>query len=107
MVCLDGADLTEPELRQEVLKLRRRVQKLRALLRLALALLRTSGFRLSISNWSSGRLWELDQVYFANIPAALFISVDDWMILVSEPTAELVSGPLVHALQMGRSTVSR
>ena len=42
-----GADLTEPELRQEVLKLRRRVQKLTALLRLALALLRTSGFRLT------------------------------------------------------------
>ena len=47
VVCLDGADLTEPELRQEVLKLRRRVQKLTALLRLALALLRTSGCRLS------------------------------------------------------------
>ena len=28
VVCLDVADLTEPELRQEVLKLRRRVQKL-------------------------------------------------------------------------------
>src|ERR1700736_6232329 len=39
VVYLDGADLTEPELRQEVLKLRRRVQKLTALLRLALALL--------------------------------------------------------------------
>ena len=47
VVCLDVADLTEPELRQEVLKLRRRVQKLTALLRLALALLRTSGFRLT------------------------------------------------------------
>jgi hypothetical protein len=44
VVCLDVADLTEPELRQEVLKLRRRVQKLTALLRLALALLRTFGF---------------------------------------------------------------
>ena len=44
VVCLDDADLTEPELRQEVLKLRRRVQKLTALLRLVLALLRTSGF---------------------------------------------------------------
>jgi hypothetical protein len=44
VVCLDVADLTEPELRQEVLKLRRRVQKLTALLRLTLALLRTSGF---------------------------------------------------------------
>ncbi len=47
VVCLDVADLTGPELRQEVLKLRRRVQKLTALLRLALALLRTSGFRLT------------------------------------------------------------
>src|SRR2546427_4497361 len=47
VVCLDVVDLTEPELRQEVLKLRRRVQKLSALLRLALALLRTSGFRLT------------------------------------------------------------
>jgi putative transposase len=47
VVCLDGADLTEPELRQEVLKLRRRVEKLTALLRLSLALLRTSGFRLT------------------------------------------------------------
>ena len=47
VVCLDVADLTELELRQEILKLRRRVQKLTALLRLALALLRTSGFRLT------------------------------------------------------------
>ena len=47
VVCLDVADLTEPDLRQEVLQLRRRVQKLTALLRLALALLRTSGFRLT------------------------------------------------------------
>jgi hypothetical protein len=35
MVYLDVADLTELELRQEVLKLRRRVQTLTALLRLA------------------------------------------------------------------------
>ena len=47
VVSLEGADLTEPELRQEILKLRRRVEKLAALLRLALALLHTSGFRLS------------------------------------------------------------
>jgi hypothetical protein len=47
VVGLDVADLTEPELRQEVLKLRRRVHKLTALLRLTLALLRTSGFRLT------------------------------------------------------------
>ena len=47
VVSLEVADLTEPELRQEILKLRRRVEKLAALLRLALALLHTSGFRLS------------------------------------------------------------
>jgi hypothetical protein len=37
VVSLDLADLTEPELRQEILKLRRRVQKLAALFRLVLA----------------------------------------------------------------------
>ena len=41
------ADLTERELRQELLTLRRRVQKLAALLRLALVLLRVSGFTLA------------------------------------------------------------
>ena len=55
VVGLDVADLTEPELRQEVLKLRRRVQKLTALLRLALALLRTSGFRLTGARLPDGR----------------------------------------------------
>ena len=55
VVCLDVADLTEPELRQEVLKLRRRVQKLTALLRLVLALLRTSGFRLTEERLPDGR----------------------------------------------------
>jgi putative transposase len=55
VVCLDLADLTEPELRQEVLKLRRRVQKLTALLRLVLALLRTSGFRLTGARLPDGR----------------------------------------------------
>ena len=55
VVCVDGADLTEPELRQEVLKLRRRVQKLRALLRLALALLRTAGCRLTGERLPDGR----------------------------------------------------
>ena len=55
VVCLDVVDLTEPELRQEVLKLRRRVQKLSALLRLALALLRTSGFRLTGERLPDGR----------------------------------------------------
>ena len=44
VVSLEVADLTEPELRQEILKLRRRVEKLAALLRLALALLHASGF---------------------------------------------------------------
>ncbi len=38
VVCLGVADLTEPELRQEVLKRRRRVHKLTALPRLVLAL---------------------------------------------------------------------
>jgi hypothetical protein len=47
VVRLQVTSLTEPELRQEILKLRRRVEKLAALLRLALALLHTSGFRLS------------------------------------------------------------
>src|SRR5437879_11062317 len=47
VVSLEVADLTELELRQEVLTLRRRVQKLAALLRLALLLLRVSGFTLS------------------------------------------------------------
>ena len=47
VVTVDLADLTEPELRQEIVMLRRRVEKLAALLRLALALLRASGFRLS------------------------------------------------------------
>jgi transposase InsO family protein len=55
VVCLDVADLTEPELRQEVLKLRRRVRKLTALLRLALALLRTSGFSLTGERLPDGR----------------------------------------------------
>ena len=55
VVCLDVADLTEPELQQEVLKLRRHVQKLTALLRLVLALLRTSGFRLTKERLPDGR----------------------------------------------------
>ena len=53
VVCLDGADLTRPELRQEVLKLRRRVQKLTALLRLGGV--RTSGFRLIGERLPDGR----------------------------------------------------
>ena len=55
VVGLDVADLTEPELRQEVVKLRRRVQKLTTLLRLALALLRTSGFRFTGARLPDGR----------------------------------------------------
>jgi hypothetical protein len=54
VVCLDVADLTEPELRQEVVTLRRRFQKLAAL-RLALALVRTSGFRLTGERLPDGR----------------------------------------------------
>src|SRR6516162_3372237 len=46
-VSLDMANLTELELRQEILKLQQRVQKLAALLRLALVLLRVSGFTLA------------------------------------------------------------
>ena len=44
VVCLDVADLTEAELRQEVLKLRRRVRKLTALLQLALPCCIRPGF---------------------------------------------------------------
>jgi putative transposase len=55
VVCLDVVELTEPELRREVLQLRRRVQKLSALLRLALALLRTSAFRLTGERLPAGR----------------------------------------------------
>ena len=47
VISLEGAALTEPALRQEILRLRRRVQKLAALLRLVLALLRASRFTLS------------------------------------------------------------
>jgi hypothetical protein len=47
VVSLDVADLTEPELRHEILKLQQSVQKLAALLRLALVLLRRSGFTLA------------------------------------------------------------
>jgi hypothetical protein len=55
VVCLDVADLTEPDLRQEVLKLRRRVRRLTALLRLVLAVLHTSGFRLNAARLPDGR----------------------------------------------------
>jgi putative transposase len=47
VISVDVANLTEPELRQEILKLRQRIEKLAALLQLALALLKTSGFRLA------------------------------------------------------------
>ena len=55
VIGLDVVDLTEPELRREILKLRRRVQKLTALLHLALALLRTSEFSLSGERLPEGR----------------------------------------------------
>src|SRR6516165_2585592 len=55
VVCLDVTELTEPELRQEVVKLRRRVRKLMALLRLVLALLQASGFRLGVARLPDGR----------------------------------------------------
>ena len=55
VVGLEVADLTEPELRHEILKLRRRVEKLAALLRLALALLHASGFSLSRERLPDGQ----------------------------------------------------
>ena len=55
VVSLDVADLTEPELRQELLQLRRRVEKLAALLQLVLALLGASGFTLSRARLPDGR----------------------------------------------------
>ena len=55
VVSLDVTELTEPELQQEVVKLRRRVRKLMALLRFVLALLQTSGFRLSVARLPDGR----------------------------------------------------
>src|SRR5215469_514661 len=55
VVCLDATELTEPELRQEMLKLRRRVRKLTALLRLVLAVLQASGFRLTEARLPEGR----------------------------------------------------
>ena len=68
VVSVDVADVTEPELRQEILKLRQRVEKLAALLRLALAPLQTSGFSRSCSQqwrcWRAifrrdGRRWSI------------------------------------------------
>ena len=53
-VSLDVANLTELELRQELLRLRQRVQKLAALLRLALVLLRISGFTLASARLPDG-----------------------------------------------------
>ena len=55
VVSLDEADLTELELRQEVLTLRRRVHKLAALLQLALTLLRVSGVTLTGERLPEGR----------------------------------------------------
>jgi putative transposase len=58
VVTLDLADLAEPELRQEILKLRRRVEKLASLLRLPLALVHASGVRLSGERLPDGRAKE-------------------------------------------------
>ena len=55
VVGLEVADFTEPELRQEILKLRRRVKKLTALLRLTLALLRSLKFTLTHERVPDGR----------------------------------------------------
>ena len=55
VVSLDVADLTEPELRQEILQLRRCVEQLAALLQLVLALLGASGFTLSRARLPDGR----------------------------------------------------
>jgi len=55
VVSVEVADLTEPELRHEILKLRRRVEKLAALLRLALALLDASGFSLKRASGRTGQ----------------------------------------------------
>jgi hypothetical protein len=55
VIGLDVVDLTEPELRREILNLRRRVQKLTALLHLALAILRTSEFSLAGELLPEGR----------------------------------------------------
>src|SRR5262249_6896844 len=54
VVSVDAADLTEQELRQEILTLRQRVDKLAALLRLALALLHACGFTLSEARLPDG-----------------------------------------------------
>ena len=55
VISVDVANLTESELRQEILKLRQRVEKLAVLLRLALARLQISGFRLSRARLPEGR----------------------------------------------------
>jgi putative transposase len=55
VVSLDRANLTELELRQEILRLRRRVQKLAALLRLMLAVQWAVGFSLTHQRLPDGR----------------------------------------------------
>jgi hypothetical protein len=55
VVGLEVADFTEPELRQEILKLRRRVKRLTALLRLTLALIRSLKFTLTHERVPDGR----------------------------------------------------
>jgi hypothetical protein len=54
VVSVDAADLTDQELRHEIVKLRQRVDKLAALLRLALALLHACGFKLSDARLADG-----------------------------------------------------
>jgi hypothetical protein len=56
VISVEVANLTDAELRQEILKLRQRVEKLAALLRLALALLQASGFRLSSASAEGSQL---------------------------------------------------
>ena len=55
VIGLHVVDLTELELRREILRLQRRVQKLTALLNLALAMLRTSQFSLTGERLPEGR----------------------------------------------------
>jgi hypothetical protein len=74
VVTADLPDLTAPELRQEILKLRRRVEKLPALLRLALALVHASSFRLSGERLPDGPAKErilraVENRWFRDVPA--------------------------------------
>lgn len=55
IVSLDGANLTELQLRQEIVRLRRDLQKLTALLRLMLAVQQSLGFTLTHQRLPDGR----------------------------------------------------